>query len=165
MTEKNQGSTSIDDWVFCDSRGSVAVNEATCQRLLSKAMEVLDNTREVLDNTRETLDNTREALDNTREVLQQTRTIQSDLSEKFTEIKTILQQQPASNLDVRNSNRSWRSYMNDPYLPYLGTNIFPRVSTNLLVPNKSALSEDNSSTTRIPTNSVEYSSDSDSEVQ
>lgn len=153
MTEKNQGSTSIDDWVFCDSRSSVAVNETTCQRLLSKAMEVLDNTRETLDNT--------------REVLQQTRTIQSDLSEKFTEIETILrqQQQPTSNLDVRNSNRSWRSYMNDPYLPYLGTNIFPRVSTNLLVPNKSALSYDKSSTTRVSANSVEYSSDSESESE
>lgn len=144
MNDKNQGSTSIDDWVFCDTRGSATVNETTCQRLLSKAMEVLDNTREVLE---------------------QTRTIQSGLSEKFTEINTILQQQHASNLDVRNSNRSWRSYMNDPYLPYLGTNIFPRVSTNLLVPNKSALSEDKSSTTRVPTNSVEYYSDSDSEYE
>ena len=102
-------------------------------------------------------------------ILTKTEQLQTKLSEQINTIQNILSKvdhTPTQN--VRDYNRSWRSYGNNPYLPYLGNNIF----TNFPIskPNDN-LSKDNLVTEPIninnvlPSNTLESSDSSDNEIQ
>jgi hypothetical protein len=128
-----------DEWVVYNSPNNQGI--ADSEKLLTKAINILTKTEQ----------------------------LQTKLSEQVDTIQTLLSntdQIPSQN--VRDYNRTWRSYGNNPYLPYLGSNLFANfpISKQDYSLGADNLRADTLTTDKVlPDSASESSGSSDNEIQ
>ena len=106
-----------DEWVWCDSQSSVSQVYQECQQLLQTASEVLTKANLALERSEK---------------------MQQQLSNQIMELHDkTLTPLTSNHISLRNSNRSWRSYMSNPYLPYVGSHLLGSLTPQVMTQHSS----------------------------